>query len=261
MKQYMGSAGRFRGIAFRRVGVTARPSWARSRLPCSIMYQSAEGSGRERTLGIVPSRVRDRHPPGRRTLLDRRVVRARRPASAAQGRRRPHRGSCRRADEGSGRARTASDARARQPAGGAGRRAGDDGTGGARVLPAVGAEGPAQVAPADRRLGPAQPHRAVLRRQDARPHPADGHRALRVGEAADARDQDGPQPRQHDALDLRPRSAEGLVRVESGQARRPADGEEDRDAHPVPRPAGARAAARRVLPRRRVRPDRADACI
>ena len=31
------------------------------------------------------------------------------------------------------------------------------------------------------------------------------------GEAADARDQDDPQPRQHDALDLRPGPAEGLV--------------------------------------------------
>jgi hypothetical protein len=38
-----------------------------------------------------------------------------------------------------------------------------------------------------------------------------------------AGDQDDPQPRQHDALDLRPRSAEGLVRVESGEARPPAD--------------------------------------
>ena len=39
----------------------------------------------------------------------------------------------------------------------------------------------------------------------------DGHRALHRGEAQDARDQDDPQPRQHDALDLRPRAAQGLV--------------------------------------------------
>ena len=128
-----------------------------------------------------------------------------------------------------------------------------------RVLPAARAEGPAQVAPPDRRLRPAQPHRAVLRGQDARSHPARGHRALRRGQAQDARDQDDPQPRQHDALDLRPRAAEGLVPAQPGQARRSADAQEDRDADPVPRPGRARAAPRRAVPGRRVRPDRADA--
>jgi len=38
------------------------------------MYQSGDGTGRERLFGIAPPRLRDRQAPDRWALLDRRVV-------------------------------------------------------------------------------------------------------------------------------------------------------------------------------------------
>ena len=95
---------------------------------------------------------------------------------------------------------------------------------GARVLPALGAEGPAQEVPSDdRRVRSAQSHRAVLCGQD----PGSSgrrHRALHRSEAQDAGGQDHPQSPHHDPLRLRHRAARGLVRDEPGQARRSAHG-------------------------------------
>ena len=58
-------------------------------------------------------------------------------------------------------------------------------------------------------------------------------------QAQDPRDQDDPQPPQHDPLDLRDRPAARLVPAQPGQARRAPGDQEDRDADPVPRPARA----------------------
>ena len=120
-------------------------------MPCTNRVPFGDDAGGTAKRGITARALRNRDASRGRTLLDRLLVRAGWPAHSAQGRRRPHRGASRRADEGAGRARAAPDAGDRSPAPAPGGERVTMERGRAGVLPAARAEGPAQVAPPDRR--------------------------------------------------------------------------------------------------------------